>query len=123
MSETGGERVVLCVTDDPDVQDDAEFAFPTDVKVRCVPDAREAWSVLQTMTPHAVVVDIQSGSAGGITLSKDMSQDPRLDPVPILMLLQRAEDRWLASQGGADAVLVKPVASDALVRETLALIA
>ena len=124
MAETAdhGDRVVLCVTADQDVKDDAEFAFPADVDVRCVSDAREAWALLKDLTPDAVVVDIQSGSAGGINLSKDMSQDARLDPVPILMLLQRAEDRWLAGQGGADATLVKPVASDALVRETLALI-
>ena len=122
MADAGGEKVVLFVSRDPEVKDDAEFAFPADVSVRCVSDAREAWSALETLTPHAVVVDIQSGSAGGINLAKDMSQDPRLDPVPIVMLLQRAEDRWLAKEGGANAVLVKPVPPDALVRETLALI-
>lgn len=121
MAESGGEKLVLFVTKDPEVED-AGYAFPSDVTVRCVSDAREAWTELETMTPHAVVVDIQSGSAGGITLSKDMSQDPRLEPVPIVMLLQRAEDRWLAKEGGANTILVKPVPSDALVRETLALI-
>jgi DNA-binding response OmpR family regulator len=122
MAEPEGDKLVLCVSTDPVVKDDAEYAFPSDVTVRCVSDAREAWSVLEGMTPHCVVVDIQAGSAGGINLAKDMSQDPRLDPVPIVMLLQRAEDKWLATEGGADAILVKPVASDALVRETIALI-
>jgi DNA-binding response OmpR family regulator len=115
-------RVLLCVSRDQNVLDDARYAFPADVEVLCVADAREAWKELERFTPHAVIVDLQSGSAGGFNLTRDMSQNDRLRGVPKLMLLQRTEDAWLAGQGGADAILVKPVASDVLVREALALI-
>ena len=115
-------RVVLCVSRDQSILDDARYAFPADVEASCVSDAREAWKELERLTPHAVIVDLQSGSAGGFDLARDMSQNERLEGVPILMLLQRPEDAWLARQGGADAFLVKPVVSDELVRETLALI-
>jgi DNA-binding response OmpR family regulator len=115
-------RVLLCVSRDEHILDDARYAFPADVEVLCVGDAREAWTELEHMRPDAVIVELQSGSAGGFNLSRDMSQNDRLKGVPILMLLQRTEDAWLARQGGADAILVKPVGSDALVRAALALI-
>ncbi|MQB00009.1 MAG: response regulator [Actinobacteria bacterium] len=115
-------RVLLCASRDQSILDDARYAFPADVEVRCVSDAREAWRELELLIPHAVIVDIQSGSAGGFDLARDMSQSDRLKDVPVLMLLQRTEDAWLARQGGADAILVKPVLGDELVRETLALI-
>jgi len=115
-------RVLLCVSRDENILDDARYAFPADVQVHCTSDAREAWKELELLIPDAMIVDIQSGSAGGFNLARDMSQNDRLRHVPILMLLQRTEDAWLARQGGADAFLVKPVVSDELVRETLALI-
>jgi DNA-binding response OmpR family regulator len=114
--------VLLCVSRDQSILDDARYAFPADVEVLCVSDAREAWRELELLVPHAVIVDFQSGSAGGFDLARDMSQNDGLKVVPILMLLQRTEDGWLARQGGADAILVKPVPGDELVRETLALI-
>lgn len=119
---TQAGRALLCVTRDQSVLDDARYAFPADVEVVCVSDAREAWAALERSTPDAAIVDLQSGSAGGFNLARDMSQNDRLKDVPILMLLQRTEDTWLARQGGAEAVLVKPVHSDELVRAALALI-
>jgi DNA-binding response OmpR family regulator len=115
-------RTVLCVTQDGAIRDGVRYAFPSNVEVSCVSDAREAWKALEGLTPDAVIVDIQSGSAGGYDLARDMSQNARLEGIGILMLLQRKEDAWLAGQGGADAFLVKPVVCDELVRETLSLI-
>jgi CheY-like chemotaxis protein len=71
--------------------------------------------------PDAAIVDIHTGSAGGYGLAKDMSQEPRLSKVPVLMLLERAQDTWLARQAGAALIKVKPVSSADLVREALAM--
>ena len=113
---------MLCVSTDENIREEARFGFPAGVSVTCAGDSREAWTMLQRFTPHAVIVDIQTGNAGGIDLAREMSRDPRLEAIPLLLLLQRAEDRWLADQGGADGILVKPVVADELVRATLSLI-
>jgi DNA-binding response OmpR family regulator len=112
----------LVVSDDPRLREEARYAFPAGVDIVFATDAREAWKLLRTGTPSAVIIDIQTGSAGGFGLRRDMSQDPRLQEVPTLMLLERVQDAWLAREAGATAYLTKPVDAGELVAETLALL-
>ncbi len=127
MSETEASsqselHKVLVVTDDAHLAHVARFGFPTSVTVEVVRDSRDAMMLMENMVPSVVVVDLQTGSAGGIGLAQDMSQDDRLASIPILMLLERAEDEWLAKKGGADLIRTKPLDTVALVRDTLALV-
>lgn len=115
-------RGVLVVTDDPTLQREAELAFPSDFDVVTVSDARGAWKELQAWTPAALVVDLLAGSAGGFALGSDMSQDTRLREIPIVMLLDRHQDEWLARRAGAAATRTKPVEPFELVATTLALV-
>ena len=115
-------RGVLVVTDDPTLQLEARFAFPEDFDVVLVGDARGAWSEMSAWTPALVVVDLLSGSAGGFALGRDMSQDRRLADVPILMLIDRHQDGWLAREAGAGAVRIKPIDTAELVRSALDLV-
>ena len=77
---------------------------------------------MRSVVPELVLVDIQTGSAGGFSLARDMAQSPRLRAVPILMLLEREQDAWLSRQAGAIAYRVKPIDTDDLVRSVLELI-
>lgn len=102
-------RGVLVVTGDPALQREARFAFPDDFDVVVVTDARGARSELAAWTPAVLIVDLLSGSAGGFALGSDMAQDRTLIHVPMLMLIDRYQDEWLARQAGADAVRTKPI--------------
>lgn len=115
-------RGVLVVTDDPTLQHEARYAFPEDFDVVAVHDARSALSELDAWTPAVVVVDLLSGSAGGFALGRDMSQSPRLADVPMLMLIDRHQDEWLARQAGADAIRTKPIDAVELVASALDLV-
>ena len=84
-------------------------------------DAREGLDLQKTDPPAVVIVDMQTGSAGGFALAKEMAFDARLAKIPILMLLERDQDVWLASQAGAKAIRTKPIDSGELARATLAL--
>ncbi|HEV2756587.1 MAG TPA: hypothetical protein VG318_12525 [Actinomycetota bacterium] len=119
---TAATRGVLVVTDDPSLGREAELAFPSDFDVVTVPDARAAWQELQVWTPAALVVDLLAGSAGGFALGSDMAQEARLRDVPMLMLLDRHQDEWLARQAGADATRTKPIDPFDLVATTLDLV-
>lgn len=112
-------RGILVVTDDPTLELEARFAFPDDFDVVVVGDARAASAELADWTPAVVVVDLLSGSAGGFALGSDMSQDSRLANVPMLMLIDRHQDEWLARQAGADAVRTKPIDTAELVANAL----
>jgi DNA-binding response OmpR family regulator len=113
---------VLVVSDDPQVREQARFGFSNEVEVELAREARDAWSNLSgSELPDVVVVDLQTGSAGGFSLAKQMRENRRLADIPILVLLEREADGWLARKSGAEAWRVKPLGGAELVRETLAL--
>ncbi|MGH2698227.1 MAG: response regulator [Actinomycetota bacterium] len=118
---TGPSLTVLVVSDDPHLSSEITYAFPDDVSVSFALNAREALPLMGESIPSVVVVDIRTGSAGGYGLSRDMSANDRLHDIPRLMLLERAQDSWLAKQAGATEYLVKPVPNDELVARALAL--
>lgn len=101
--------VLLVVSDDPEVADELRFGLPGGIEVASANDARDAIDKLASLTPRAVVVDLQTGSAGGFALARDMSQIARLASIPVIVLLERAVDGWLADQAGATLALKKPV--------------
>jgi DNA-binding response OmpR family regulator len=62
--------------------------------------------------PDLVVLDLQIGNMGGIAVAIDLHLEEaagRLPNVPILLLLDREADRFLARRAAAEAELVKPV--------------
>jgi DNA-binding response OmpR family regulator len=72
-------------------------------------DVREA---VAEHDPDLVVLDLQIGNMGGIAVAIDLHLEEsggRLPHVPILLLLDREADRFLAKRAGAEAELVKPV--------------
>lgn len=113
--------VVLLVSDDPDVRRELEYGWPAGTRVLVAMDSREAWALMKEIVPAIVVADIQSGSAGGYGLARDMDSSERLAGVPLMMLLERPQDGWLAEQAGAVAWRVKPVETTELVASSLEL--
>lgn len=68
------------------------------------------------------IADMQVGSMGGMAITravKDVWMQAGLRPVPIVLLLDRSADEFLAKRSGADAWLVKPFTAQDL-RATLA---
>jgi chemosensory pili system protein ChpA (sensor histidine kinase/response regulator) len=116
------DKLILVVSDDSAVCDLASSGFPSDVELRFAHDARDARRVLEQVVPSAVVVDLQTGNAGGFALARDFRLDRRLAEVPIVMLLQRPQDAWLARQAGSNLFLTRPIEPGALASQTLALI-
>jgi DNA-binding response OmpR family regulator len=113
---------VLVVSDDARVGEEIGYGSPASVKAEIVADSRAAWATLQHLSPQVVVVDIQTGSAGGYGLARDMRADTRFSETPILMLLERDQDGWLAKQAGATSWRTKPVEISTLVGDVLSLV-
>lgn len=110
---------VLLVTDDPHLREIAEYGFPEDVDVTMVVDSHDALAAMKERIPNVVVVDLQTGSAGGFNLLMEMHEDSLTRAVPTLLLLERSQDEWLAKQAGAAAIRVKPLGTSEFVAETL----
>ncbi|MFL2987606.1 MAG: response regulator [Candidatus Poriferisodalaceae bacterium] len=84
----------------------------TDVTVvRAGADVRNAVS---SQSPELVILDLQIGNMGGMATCMDLQLEigaGRITHVPILMLLDRSADVYLARQAGAQGWLVKPLDS------------
>lgn len=102
-------RDLLLVSDDENLCSELGFAAPAGFDIRCARDAREAWRAIGERVPDVVVVEIRSGSAGGFALARDMSFRTGSSNVPVVMLLERMQDRWLAEQAGAAIALEQPI--------------
>ncbi len=114
---------VLVVSEDPKVREEARSGFPEEFEVTVADDARQGIAEIKKRVPDVVIIDLQTGSAGGFALARDMSFDPASASVPTIMLLEREQDRWLAAQAGAQVVHLKPVPVNELVDQTLTLLA
>lgn len=86
------------------------------LEVRRGQDVRD---VVDEEEPDLVVLDLQIGNMGGVAVAIDLrleEADGRLPGVPIILLLDREADRFLARRADADAEIVKPIDVGALRR-------
>jgi len=86
----------------------------TVVRVRAGKDVAAA---VAGSTPDLVVLDLQIGNMGGIATCLHLRHEAgagRLPEVPVLMLLDREADVFIAKRSGADGWLVKPLDAFAL---------
>jgi DNA-binding response OmpR family regulator len=80
--------------------------------VRSVTSGADVRLAVKRSTPDLVVLDLQIGNMGGMATCLDLRLEAgagRLADVPILMLLDRRADVFLARRSGADGFLVKPL--------------
>ena len=104
-------RVVLVVTDDDDLADEMSYGFPLDVDVQVVRDVAGAVAQMQSASPDVVVMSIRNRNQGGFSLALEMNQRVATQGTPIILLLERSQDAWLAGQAGAAAVVTAPFSS------------
>jgi CheY-like chemotaxis protein len=74
----------------------------------------EALRVIGKEKPDLAILDMQIGNMGGVAICMDLRLEEgahRLPYVPVLMLLDRRADVFLARRSGAEAWLIKPLDS------------
>ena len=75
-------------------------------------NGRDVAGVVKARTPDIAILDLQSGSMGGMAVAMDLRLDESsgaLPYVPVLMLLDRQADVFIARRSGADGWVVKPL--------------
>jgi DNA-binding response OmpR family regulator len=87
---------------------------------------RDVRQVVAERHPDLAIVDLQIANMGGMAVALDLRLEEsggRLPHVPILLLLDREADRFLARRSTADAMLVKPIDPGTLRRTVKTLLA
>ncbi len=104
---------VLIASDAQWVREDVKSVLdPAEFTVREVTRGHHVVSEVLENTPDLVVLDLQIGKMGGMAACMELRLEEsadRLDHVPVLMLLDRRADVFLARRSGAEGFLVKPL--------------
>jgi DNA-binding response OmpR family regulator len=118
---------VLLATDADWIRDEVASALgDATTAVKLVRQGRDVVPAITELRPDLVVLDLQIGNMGGMATCMHIrleSGAARLPDVPVLMLLDRAADVFLAQRCNADGWLIKPLDSLRLKRAAIALMA
>lgn len=118
---------VLIATDADWIFEDVDQALADeDTRVLRVRRGRDVPEAVRKVQPALVVLDLQIGNMGGIATALHLEQEfdaGTLTPVPILLLLDRPADVFLARRYGVDGWIFKPLDAFRLRRAARALLA
>jgi DNA-binding response OmpR family regulator len=117
---------VLVATDAEWVFEDVDAALgDQDTTVYRVHAGRDVVPAFHQVDPDLVVLDLQIGNQGGVATALLLRQEQevgRLPACPILMLLDRSADVFMARYSRSDGWLVKPLDAFRLRRAAAALL-
>jgi len=104
---------ILLATDADWIVDEVTAALGgPDTSFTVCRDGHVVAKVVADRTPDAVITDLQVGSMGGMAITMALRLDESagaLPHVPVVMLLDRDADVYLAQRSDAEAWLVKPL--------------
>ena len=103
---------ILLATDADWVHDDLDAAIGGTHTVHRVRAGVDVVPAVREVDPDVVILDLQIGNMGGVATCLALRHeegDGRLEERPVLLLLDRAVDVYLAQQADADGWLVKPL--------------
>ncbi len=109
---------VLLVADASWVQNQIAAALSdSGTEVREVEDPRTALDEVIDFEPDVIIIDMQIGSMGGMAVARAI-RSANIADTPLVLLLDRAADAFLAKRASAHAWLTKPITAQGL-RATL----
>ena len=97
----------------------AEYLRDWGFEVRTASDATELRTLLTTVTPAAILMDVHMPRVDGWTLTREIKANPRTRDVRVVVVSAsvRQEDRMAAEESGADSFIAKPCDPQSIVSE------
>jgi DNA-binding response OmpR family regulator len=119
-------QTILVASDAASVRSEVKAVVgEPDVEVIEVHTGPEVPALVHEHEPDLLVVDLQMGNMGGMAVCLELRLEEsygNLPHVPVLMLLDRRADVFLARRSGAEGWLVKPLDPMRIRRATRALV-
>ena len=108
----------LVVADEPWVRNEVHAALSIGAnELIDHDDPATAATAAEDESVDAAIVDLQIASMGGMAVARSMRE--RENPIPVIILLDREADTFLAGRSGANAWITKPFTASGL-RATVA---
>ncbi|MFM7123685.1 MAG: response regulator transcription factor [Actinomycetes bacterium] len=122
-SAANAEFLVLVAEDDPSVRNAVERVLELEgYHVKTANDGNAALDLIESLKPHAVVMDVMMPFADGLTVTRELRHRGNRTPVLLLTARHEVGDRVAGLDAGADDYLVKPFAVDELLARVRALL-
>ena len=106
-------QTILVASDAPTLRREIEAVISgPDVEVLSVTSGPEVVAFVAEESPDLVIVDMQMGNMGGMAVCLELRLEESydaIDHIPVLMLLDRRPDVFLARRSSAEGWLVKPL--------------
>jgi DNA-binding response OmpR family regulator len=119
-------RTIVVASDAPSVRADVVAVVgDPDTEIIEVDSGQAVAPAVDEHEPDLVIVDLQMGSMGGMAVCLELRLEEsygNLPHVPVLMLLDRRPDVFLAKRSGAEGWIVKPLDPIRLRKATTALV-
>jgi DNA-binding response OmpR family regulator len=118
---------ILIATDSAGLFDDIRSVVDDQAtRIRWVRDGVAVRDAMNVEPADLAIVDMQIGTMGGVAVALDLSLEAdagRLEPRPVLLVLDRRADVFLARRSGAQGWIIKPLDPIRLRRAVAALLA
>lgn len=128
MSPSGRTLRVLVYSDNAKVRNTVKTSIGkrpaediSDVEIYDVATEPALIKVMDTKQFDLVILDGEAAPAGGLGVCRQL-KDEIFNCPPILVLVARVDDRWLATWSRADAIVAHPIDPRALVNAVIGLI-
>ncbi len=113
-----GQKVILCVDDEPDALEAIGFGLKDrGFRVLTALSGGEALDILKKETPDLILADLRMQPMNGFELIQAIKKKEKLKQVPVLILTAVNEPmaQKYGEKLGADAYITKPVDLDDLI--------
>lgn len=104
---------ILLATDADWIHNDIDAALASgDTTVLRVRKGSDVVEAIKQTNPEVVMLDMQIGNMGGIATCYEIRNEEgagRINPVRVIILADRPDDRWLIRGSGPDGWLIKPL--------------
>lgn len=104
---------IIIATDTPHLYDEVRSVVEgPDTTVRWARTGQEVFKLADQKAPDIAVLDMQIGSMGGVAVAYDVRHDQgakRLESFPMLLVLDRRADVFMARRCGVEGWILKPL--------------
>ncbi len=110
------KRNIILVDDDPELGNYLRIELAAHYNIQTCKNGRDAWKIISTSIPDAVVTDLMMPECDGYELCRKIKQSPDTNHIPVIILTSMTDEdtEQRCMDSGADRYLKKPISLDLL---------
>lgn len=114
--QTKSKRALILVDDDDEMRAYLKLELQATYNVESFANARDAWAIISTTIPDAIVTDLSMDGMNGAELCAKVKKNPGTNHIPVLILTSSGDEQNIKTciDSGADRFFTKPISLEIL---------